>query len=159
VNAVNGKPTGTLRRGGWSDLDAVMRVMSTAFDPRFGEAWTRAQCAGILPMQGVSMTLASEGEMPVGFSLVRQVADESELLLLAVVPEARGRGVGSRLLHDFARQGREAGIRKLHLEVRDGNPAVELYRRHDFIVEGRRHKYYRGADGQMHDALTMIRRI
>ena len=39
-----------LRRGGVDDLDDVMRIMTAAFQPCFGEAWTRSQCAGILPM-------------------------------------------------------------------------------------------------------------
>ena len=88
---------------------------------------------------------------------VRQVADESELLLLAVLPEARGRGIGSRLLQRFVDDGSRAGLKKLHLEVRDGNDAVALYRRHDFTVEGRRSNYYKGTDGQVRDALTMVR--
>src|SRR6185436_1922852 len=47
-----------LRRGGADDLDEVMRIMTVAFQPCFGEAWSRSQCAGILPMHGVSLTLA-----------------------------------------------------------------------------------------------------
>lgn len=149
----------TLHRAGGAELDEVMGIMRVAFDPQFGEAWTRAQCAGILPMPGVTMTLASGGGSPLGFSLVRQVADESELLLLAVAPAARRRGIGATLMRQFVEQGSRSGLRKLHLEVRDGNPAVELYRKHDFAVEGRRHNYYRGADGQLYDALTMVRPI
>jgi [ribosomal protein S18]-alanine N-acetyltransferase len=146
-----------LQDAGWEDLDRVMEVMTAAFDARFGEAWTRAQCAGILPMHGVRMTLAKGSGPPLGFSLVRQVADESELLLLAVRPEARGQGIGTCLLQRFVADGSRAGLRKLHLEVREGNDAVELYRRHDFTIEGRRSKYYRGMDGQVRDALTMVR--
>lgn len=148
-----------LRVASWQELDLVMQVMEAAFDPRFGEAWTRTQCAGLLPMSGVTMTLAGDGGSPLGFSLARQVADESELLLLAVAPAARRRGIGAQLVENFIDQGSRSGIRKLHLEVRDGNPAVDLYRKHDFAVEGRRHKYYRGADGQLYDALTMVRPV
>ena len=43
----------TVGDGGRGDLEAVMEVMDDSFDPRFGEAWTAAQCAGLLPMQGV----------------------------------------------------------------------------------------------------------
>jgi len=71
------------------DLDAVMEVMDRAFGTQFGEAWTRSQLAGILPMAGVVLTIASDAQSAdtIGFSLVRAVADESELLLLAVRPE------------------------------------------------------------------------
>ncbi|WP_114226704.1 MULTISPECIES: GNAT family N-acetyltransferase [Sphingomonas] len=145
----------SLRPAGGGELDAVMRIMEAAFDSSFGEAWTRAQCAGILPMHGVAMTLALSGDTPVGFSLVRTVAGESELLLLAVLPEWRGRGVGTALVDNFIADGGKAGARHLHLEVRDGNSALGLYRRAGFRLVGRRSKYYRGADGQQFDALTM----
>ena len=77
-----------LRPGDSSDLEEVMEVMDAAFGSRFGEAWTRSQCAGILPMAGVCLVIARDpanGHI-IGFSLMRTVADESELLLLAVLP-------------------------------------------------------------------------
>jgi ribosomal-protein-alanine N-acetyltransferase len=148
-----------LQPAGWDQLDAVMGIMARAFDPNFGEAWTRAQCAGILPMHGVKMMLAGEMDRPLGFSLTRMVADEAELLLLAVAPEARRMRIGSMLMVHFIEQAQAFGASRLHLEVRDGNPAAHLYARHQFSIAGRRPNYYRGADGQMFDAITMARRI
>lgn len=159
MSAVRSTTDLLLRRAGGAELDAVMEVMGQAFDPSFGEAWTRAQCAGILPMSGVRMVLARLEGRPSGFSLSRHVADEAELLLLAVAPQYRRSGIGAALLGDFVATGLEAGINRLHLEVRDSNPAVTLYSKHHFVVEGRRLKYYRGTDGQFHDALTMVRTI
>ena len=144
-----------LRRGGIADLDEVMRVMAAAFDPCFGEAWTRSQCAGILPMHGVTLTLAEAGRHLLGFSLVRAVADESELLLLAVDPSER-RGIGQALLDDFIAASLASGARRLHLEVRDGNPAIELYRASGFSPAGRRRNYYHSAAGEAHDAVTLL---
>jgi ribosomal-protein-alanine N-acetyltransferase len=141
------------------DLDAVMAVMQCSFDPAFGEAWTRAQCAGILPMSGVELTVAWEGERAAGFTLARSVLDEAELLLIAVVPSARGKGVGSALIRHFIKSNAKRGIHYLHLEVRDGNPAFDMYARHSFRVHGRRTNYYKGEGGQMCDALTMGRSI
>ncbi|GAA4004231.1 GNAT family N-acetyltransferase [Sphingomonas humi] len=145
-----------LARAGGDDLDDVMAVMCAAFDKRFGEAWTRPQCAGILPMAGVSLTLARQDGRPAGFSLSRRTADEAELLLIAVHPDAARQGVGRELLKRFMADQRLAGARHLHLEVRDGNPAVELYRHEGFTVAGRRSNYYRGTDGDRFDALTMV---
>ena len=145
-----------LAPGDSADLDAVMDVMASAFDRRFGEGWTRSQCAGIMPLSGVLLMLAEDEDGKVcGFSLLRTVADEAELLLLAVSPKARRRGVGAALLDDFIEHGRRTGARRLHLEVRDGNPAVAMYEASGFKAEGRRRKYYSGIDGSQHDALTM----
>ena len=106
-----------LTNGGSSDLDEVTEVMTAAFDERFGEAWTRSQCAGILPMPGVELVLArdSDGSLA-GFSLYRTIADEAELLLLAVAPERRRRGIARRLLRHFLDRSRNGGA----ITIRDG---------------------------------------
>ncbi len=138
-------------------LDEVMPIMTAAFSPDFGEAWTRSQCAGILPMAGVALFLArdSANRAPHGFSLLRTVADEAELLLIAVAPAAQRSGVGRALLDHFVSYSRGWGASRLHLEVRDGNIAIGLYRAAGFEIAGRRHNYYRGASGQ-YDALTLL---
>ena len=149
-----------LTPGASDDLTGVMEVMEAAFDPRFGEAWTRSQCAGILPMSGVSLMLATEDQgRTIGFSLFRNVAEEAELLLLAVHPSEQGRGVGRRLLDEFVDQARGRGARRIHLEVRDGNRAIHMYQSAGFTLAGRRRRYYRGNDGDQHDALTLAREL
>ncbi|UUR08207.1 GNAT family N-acetyltransferase [Sphingomonas glaciei] len=142
-------------RGGGGDLDEVMAVMGSAFDSSFGEAWTRAQCAGILPMAGVTLMVARRDGDAVGFSLARRTLDEAELLLIAVRPDHGRSRIGSALVQRFIADQKAAGAHHLHLEVRDGNPAVQLYRDHGFSVAGRRTSYYRGTNGERFDALTM----
>ena len=133
-----------------------MTVMTGAFQPCFGEGWTRSQCAGILPMAGVQLTIAEEAGAIVGFSLMRAVVDEAELLLVAVAPDARRRGVGKCLIEHFIEEARRRGALRLHLEVRDGNDAVSLYRAAGFETAGRRRDYYRGPDGYRYDAITLM---
>lgn len=146
-----------IERGTSDDLDAVMKVMDRAFGKTFGEAWTRSQLAGILPMAGVALMLAWDDDSgrAVGFSLYRTVADESELLLIAVLPAHHRRGVGRRLLDHFMAGARRDGVTRVHLEVRDGNPAVEMYRRAGFSPVGRRRNYYHAPDGKRFDAITL----
>ncbi len=149
-----------LHAGGSRDLDEVIAIMDSAFDRRFGEGWTRSQCAGILPMPGVAMVLARDGEeKPLGFALQRTVADEAELLLIAVDPAARRKGIGQLLLDRFLAAAHHDGASRAHLEVRDGNPALAMYRRAGFSAAGRRRKYYRGSDGSEYDALTLARKL
>ena len=150
-----------LRPGNSRDLNAVMDVMDSAFGERFGEAWTRSQCAGILPMAGVSLIVAREieGDGVIGFSLARTVADEAELLLLAVAPNRHRQGVGRLLLDDFMQRARAAGVARVHLEVRDGNRAVEMYLRAGFTPVGKRSNYYHGAQGNRFDALTLSQEL
>jgi ribosomal-protein-alanine N-acetyltransferase len=147
-----------IEEGSLRDLDAVMRVMEDSFDPAFGEAWTAPQCAGLLPMPGVWLSLARlDGEV-VGFALSRVVLREAELLLLAVRRDRQKRRVGETLLSDFVRAARRRGAEDLHLEVRQGNHAVKLYDRAGFREVGRRPNYYHGRDGQLYDALTLAKK-
>jgi ribosomal-protein-alanine N-acetyltransferase len=151
--------TGSLgiEEGGAADLDAVMRVMERSFDPAYGEAWTGPQCAGLLPMSGVWLSLAREADSVIGFALARIVGDEAELLLLAVDRSSQRKGVGQLLLDRFAAVARSKGAEQLHLEVREGNHAVSLYRRNGYREVGRRRNYYSGRDGQLFDALTLAK--
>jgi ribosomal-protein-alanine N-acetyltransferase len=150
-----------LGTGNSGDLDGVMNVMTAAFGDRYGEAWSRSQCAGILPMAGVSLAIARDADSgeTIGFSLSRRVADEAELLLLAVLPDRHREGVGTCLLEDFIDRARDKGVLRVHLEVRDGNPAIAMYRAAGFAAAGRRRNYYYGADGSRFDALTYARQI
>jgi [ribosomal protein S18]-alanine N-acetyltransferase len=154
---MNAAPEVDLREGGPADIDLVMAVMEDSFDPAYGEAWTGPQCAGLLPMSGVWLTLALDGGEPLGFALARIVSDEAELLLLAVRRGAQRRGIGQVLLDRFAESAAAKGARQLHLEVRDGNPAIRLYRDNGYREVGRRRNYYSGGGGELFDALTLKR--
>jgi ribosomal-protein-alanine N-acetyltransferase len=149
-----------LAAGGLDDLADVMRIMSSAFSPAFGEGWSKSQCAGILPLGGVRLVVArtTDGE-PAGFYLERRVIDEAELLLLAVSSAFQRRGLGTLLLDQFINNHHGGDVVRLHLEVRDGNPAVTIYEKFGFRAVGRRKDYYRGADGVFNDAVTMIRDV
>ncbi|WBO21866.1 GNAT family N-acetyltransferase [Sphingomonas abietis] len=141
--------------GSTADLDEVMVTMQAAFDPSFGEAWTRSQCSGILSLAGVWLLIARHDGAAAGFALSRSVADEAELLLLAVPPAQRRLGVASAMLEAVGTEARARGARRIHLEMRDGNPAIHLYNGAGFREVGRRGHYYRGKDGTPFDAITL----
>ena len=113
-----------LREARSEDLDGVMEIMGAAFDPKYGEAWTRSQCAGILPMAGVRMMLAQhdDGSESCGFSLYRTIAGDSELLLLAVSPNAQKQGIGRLLLTQFIDESKKVApiefILKSEMEIK-----------------------------------------
>jgi ribosomal-protein-alanine N-acetyltransferase len=145
-----------LVEGGADDLDCVMEIMGSAFPARYGESWTRSQCAGILPMTGVRLILARTEKDCVGFSLYRTIAGDSELLLLAVDPRVQRKGIGRKLLGHFIDDARANGAERVHLEVRDGNAATRLYESAGFVQVNRRRNYYRGKSGAQFDALTFV---
>ncbi|HYI88655.1 MAG TPA: GNAT family N-acetyltransferase [Beijerinckiaceae bacterium] len=93
---------------------------------------------------------------PCGFVISRRVADEAEILSVAVAPEARGRGYARALLADHLQGLAHAGVRTVHLEVENGNEsALSLYRRLGFAKVGEREGYYVRPDGTRASALSM----
>lgn len=145
-----------LREARAEDVDAVMMVMARAFDPAYGEGWNRAQLQGMLALPDVWLSVAEEpGSGPCGFALSRLVADEVELLLLAVDPEWRRRGIGAALVAHVGQAAKERAARQLFLEVRADNPALAFYNQAGFAQIGRRPAYYRGGDGSARDAITL----
>ena len=148
-----------LRTGDARDVATVDALMAAACDPRYGEAWTRNQCMGVLAMPGVRLTLASVDDRPAGFAMVRSVADEAELLLLGVDPAFRRRGIATALLRAVLAEAQMTGIADMHLEVRANNPAVRLYTEQGFTKVGERRGYYRGKSGEAFDAHTYRRAV
>jgi len=142
-------------------LDAIMAVMETAFDPAFGEAWSRRQVGDALLLPNTFCLLAgADGEEPedqgpiTGFALSRFVVDQEELLLLAIHPDWRRRGIARRLLARFIAASHDRGAVRLFLEMREGNCAQIVYRSAGFKEIGRRKHYYRrGSHGPL-DAIT-----
>lgn len=132
--------------------DALAALHARAFTtPR---SWSAKEFAGWLadPLA----FLLVEGDA--GFLLGRAVAGEAELLTVAVAPEARGRGLGQRLVSRFLYQARLRGAEVAFLEVAEDNaPARRVYSRAGFTQTGRRRGYYRTPEGRPVDALVMQR--
>ncbi len=144
-----------------AELDAIMRIMDSAFDPQWGEAWTRNQVSSALLMSNTHATLmAADGAEPtdpaaaMGFALVRAAPGEEEILLIAVDPAARRRGLGARLIAVLAANAQQRDAERLFLEMRENNPARTLYEAQGFTPIGRRKNYYSLSDGARMDAIT-----
>ncbi|WP_207102105.1 ribosomal protein S18-alanine N-acetyltransferase [Paracoccus shandongensis] len=89
---------------------------------------------------------------PDGFLLGRTVADEAELLTLAVSPDARRQGIARDLVAEFAATSRARGATRAFLEVAaDNAPAQALYAATGWRETGRRRRYY----GPDLDAIVM----
>jgi ribosomal-protein-alanine N-acetyltransferase len=143
------------------DVDRIMAVMATAFDPNYNEAWTRAQVSGALLMGNCHYQLIAEngappdeGEPAAGFALLRSAVDEEELLLFAVDPRRRRQGLGAKLLEWVKQDAAARGIVRILLEMRQGNSAESLYRAQRFESVGIRRNYYRDRHGTCIDAIT-----
>ena len=74
---------------------------------------------------------------------------------MGVVPDHRGRGLGSRLIRATLDEARRAGFTRIELEVYvDNAPAMTLYETAGFVREGLVRDVSR-IDGRYRDAITM----
>ena len=131
--------------------DATAERLAGIHAAAFPAPWDATALAGLLTQAGVFAV-----EQPDGFILLRTVADEAEILTLAVHPKARRRGLGARLVHDGVASAAARGATRLFLEVADDNAAaLALYARAGFSEAGRRPGYYARPDGGRQDALIL----
>ena len=121
----------------------------------FPDPWSRQAFADTLARADVrGVAVDDGGGRLVGYGLCALVADEGEILNLAVDPSAQRQGLGRRLLSAMLSWLQGAGAARVYLEVRDSNAAaIALYQAAGFRRLGVRPAYYRQP---REDALTMV---
>jgi ribosomal-protein-alanine N-acetyltransferase len=141
------------------DLDQLAAIHAAGFP---GAAWSAADLAALLREDTVFGLVVRRANFygtrsPVAFVLARLVADEAEILTIAVDPDHRRRGLARQLMeHVFRRLYHDRAV-ALFLEVDAGNEAaVSLYRRLRFNKVGERKGYY--AHGSVPGATALVMR-
>jgi [ribosomal protein S18]-alanine N-acetyltransferase len=152
-NGIRIRPLGPL------DIPVVAQIHNEAFGT---EAWDKRAISDIMAMPGAAGRIAVDSALgdhrPLGFSLLLLVANDAELLTIAVTRAARRHRVGMALVEDFLDIGTEAGAANAFLEVAEDNfPAQRLYARLGFRQEGVRRDYYR-RPGNKRVAAHLLRR-
>jgi ribosomal-protein-alanine N-acetyltransferase len=126
-----------IREAGSGDLDAIVALEAAVFP----NPWSLASFRRILDV--ATMLVAERDGTIVGYVIVRAVADEGEVLNLAVAEGSRRAGIGTALLTAAIEQLLSRGVRNIYLEVRaSALGAQTLYRRMGFEEVGRRFGYY-----------------
>ena len=124
----------------------------------FRRGWSEQEVEGLLTDRHVIAHRAMTGAKMAGFIMSRLVADEAEILSVAVA--ARGAAAGWRAACSTLHLRRLAGFgaRTVFLEVDEHNgPAIRLYDRAGFREISRRPNYYPGAGGKAAAALVLRR--
>lgn len=122
----------------------------------FARPWEADEFERMLCERGHVAHALMLGTVLAGFVLSRQVLDEAEILTVVLGPASRGAGLSRQLLRAHLSALEDLRVRRVHLEVDDGNvPALALYRRLGFAETGRRTSYYARPDGSRANAIMM----
>ena len=134
------------------DLREVAAIERTVFS----DPWSPAMLRRALEDQPALVAMDERGSV-VGYLLASAMADEGEILNLAVHPAHRRRGLGARLTTEGIDLLRFRGVRQVFLEVRESNVGAQrLYRGLGFEPVARRRWYYRNP---REDALILARSL
>ncbi len=131
------------------DADAVEVVEKACFSI----PWSRDSFWKEAANENTLYLLALDGERVIGYAGCWISFEECQITNVAILPEYRGQGIGTKLFGAIIEAVKAKGVTAMTLEVRPSNaPARALYARYGFKDAGRRPHYYQD-DGE--DAIIM----
>ncbi len=130
-----------IRRMEYGDIDAVAAIGREIFS----EPWTeRGFEYAIDVSENVFLVAESPDGRITGYCGLYALADEGEIVSVAVVESLRGKGIGRAMMEELLRLAVRQGVERIFLEVRASNEAaISLYRREGFLPCGTRSDFYR----------------
>jgi [ribosomal protein S18]-alanine N-acetyltransferase len=137
-----------------ADADTLMAIATEAPEAAI---WSRASYTKFASdKESLALVFERCGAIS-GFLMGRRVADQAEVLNLAVATTHRRRGEGTALLEAALDEFGLCGTKSVYLEVRESNTgAIAFYEKHGFAKMGGRKAYYRSPDEA---AVTMERKL
>ena len=122
-----------------TDVAAVEALEKVCFSMPWSERSIAAELNNPLSL----WLVAVDGDDLAGYVGSQSVMGEADMMNLAVSQDARGKGIGAKLVLALMERLRQNGVYHLTLEVRVSNaPAISLYQKLGFQSIGRRPNYY-----------------
>ncbi|QFT34800.1 ribosomal protein S18-alanine N-acetyltransferase [Roseibium porphyridii] len=143
-------------------LDEDLPKIAEIHAASFAHNWHADEFGRMKAQDGVTILVARRASpygtrAPLGFVVLRTVADEAEVITIAVQPRQRGRGVGKKLMEASLFRLYAERCSHLFLEVDAANEAaLLLYRGLGFKEVGKRKGYYSESGG---DGTALVMRI
>lgn len=131
------------------DIDHINRLS-------FAHPWSRQLIADDMLNPNSFYAVETDGDRAIGYGGITIIAGEANVTNIAIHPNYRRQGVGTRIMERLIRYCTDNNLLLITLEVRKSNiSAVSLYEKSGFAVEGERKGYY-ADNGE--DALIMTLR-
>ena len=135
------------------DLPQIVAIDWDSFD----EPWSYGTFLAELDNTDSYFELVDIGFVVVGYSLLRHIGDDAEILRIAVDRSQRKNGIADALMTSQINYAKSKSVKSIFLEVRKSNfAAIALYKKHGFEVFNIRKNYYTMPS---EDALIMLRKL
>lgn len=123
----------------------------------FPDAWTKEGIEETFHQSHAFIVVVEENMKIQGYAIIYHVLDEAEIARIAVRNEGRQQGTGSELLAFCEAICKEKDMKRMLLDVREGNlPARSFYEKHGFCVDGIRKRFY---ENPQEDAILMSKSL
>lgn len=131
------------------DLPQVIEIEHRSFPTPFSEKLFRTE----LNFRVANLYAVKRGDEVVGYVDFWIVADEAHVITIAVKPECRKDGIGTKLIQFMIDEAKRKGVQLICLDVRPTNgAALKLYEKFGFGQTSVRKRYYQDND---EDAIVM----
>ena len=136
------------------DAESILGILRNSTE---AAQWPAESYARLAALPSGIVLVSEANAQVIGFVVARTVADEGEILNIAVHPAFRRQGVASALLIAVLQRLSSSAVTRIFLELRVSNlHARALYERNGFVTSGVRKAYYRDP---VEDALQMQRNL
>ena len=134
-----------------SDAQAIADLSRREIEHGLRWSWTTGRVRRAIQDRETNVVVARDGDAICGFALMAYRSEDAHLLLLAVSPDWRRRGIGSALIGWLEETLRQAGITRMQVEVRQSNRVARaFYARLGFEPVNVSRGYYQGVENALH---------
>lgn len=133
-------------------LEQIKDILQEQFD----EFWNANVLDKELENSLSEYIVAIHNEEVVGYAGLWQPIDEGHITNIVTKKDKRGNHIGTKMLEEIIKLAKTKGLKSVTLEVNEHNePAINLYKKYNFVEVGKRTKYYNNID----DAIIMTLEI
>lgn len=130
-----------------ADATAIARMSRDYIERGLGWGWTATRVLRSIRDRATNVAVIHQGGSLLAFGIMRYDDRTAHLLLLAVQPARRRRGMAAALVAWLETVARTAGIERIRVETRAGSEAARaFYRSRGYAETERIAGYYRGVE-------------
>jgi len=136
-----------------TDFEEIQNILTSEFD----DFWNSETLKNELENNNSYYIVAKINNNIVGFTGIKTVLDEADIMNVVTKKNIRNSGIGSALFSAIIDYAKSNNVKKITLEVNENNlSAIHLYEKFGFVKIAERKKYYNGTDTAIIMQLNLI---